>query len=219
MLACSLDISGPLPLSTVVKRRSRGFPAAAGASVGFLPLRRPLRWWEGGESPDLRSGDVNRGPCGGAAEAGWPASSFCSSASSPPRRRLRRRPKGAGASPSCRCFFWPRRRAGGEWVHGRSWWWRCEATAAWWCGVWEGDRRRRPGSGAGEAWGHGPGRCATTVSDPARWSWWMTRLSDAFGLGAPLLHGRELRREFDEATTAWCCSVSSLYSPFFLLVV
>ena len=51
----TLDISGTaLSLyssSDAISRATRGFPAAAGASVGFLPLRRPLRRREGGGSP------------------------------------------------------------------------------------------------------------------------------------------------------------------------
>ena len=43
---------------------TRRFPAAAGASVGFLALRRPLRRREDGESPDPRSGVVDKGACG-----------------------------------------------------------------------------------------------------------------------------------------------------------
>jgi hypothetical protein len=48
-----------LPPSTVLRGESeatRDLPAAAGVSVGFLTLRRPLRRREDGESPDRRSG-------------------------------------------------------------------------------------------------------------------------------------------------------------------
>ena len=190
-----------LPLSTVLRgdfEGDSGFPAAAGVSEGFLPLRRPLRRREGGESPDLRSGVVNRGSCGGAAEAGWPASSLCSSVASPPWRRPRRRSQAAGASPSCRCFFRHRWQAGDEWAGGRRR--RCEAAAAWWCGVKVVDLatsgevvRRRPGSRAEGAWGVPPADGRPPLLDLAPRSWWLMRLFNAFGLGALLLHGCELR--------------------------
>ena len=76
---------------------------------------------------------------------------------------------------------------------------RCEAVTAGWCGVLVVDLttsgevvRRRPGSRAEVAWGVPPADGRHSSSDPARRSWWLMRLINAFGQGAPLLHGCEL---------------------------
>ena len=133
-------------------RENRDLPA----SVGFLPLRRPLRRREGGESPDLRSGVVNRGLVGGVGVAGSPTSSFWCAAASPFRRRRRRRGQVAGESPFCRCSLRRRRQIGGEWVGGRRR--RCETAAVEVCGVLVMDLWRWPQIRAGRCSGRVPGR-------------------------------------------------------------
>ena len=64
---------------------------------------------------------------------GWPASSFCGSAASPPRRRLRRRCLAAAVSPTCRCFVRRRRQVGDGCIKVR--WRRCGVAATWEGGV------------------------------------------------------------------------------------
>ena len=155
-------------------------PAAGGWGIPRSALRR-----------------VDKGFCGGAAVEGWPASLFCGSAASPPWRRPRRRSLVAGASLFCCRSFRRRWQAGDEWAGGRRR--RCEAAAAGWCGVLVVDLatsgevvRRRPRSRAEDAWGVPPADGRHPSSDPARRSWWLLRLINAFGQGAPLLHGCEL---------------------------
>ena len=89
-------------------------PPAAPAAGGWVIPRSALR-------------RVNRKLLGGAVVAGWPASSFWSPAAPPPRRRPRRCPRAAGASPFCRRFLRLQRQFGDECAGGR-WWW-CEAAA------------------------------------------------------------------------------------------
>jgi hypothetical protein len=76
-------------------------PVLAGVSVGFPTLRRPLRRREDGESPDLRSGVVDRvwiwRILGVEAEMGRSPTSFCWGAASPRSRRRPRRRRMAAA--------------------------------------------------------------------------------------------------------------------------
>ena len=155
---CALPIS--LSPSTVPRGERGGdsaIPSGRRRIWGFLTLRRPLRRREGEESPDLRSGEVEREPWGGAGVVGSPASSFWCSAAPPFRRRLWRRGRAAGESPSFRCFLWRRRRDRGVCIAG---WWRSFKTVeVRECGVQVEDLRRRPQIWSRSCLGRLPGRC------------------------------------------------------------
>ena len=200
-----LETSLSLQCSEAISRATWVFPAAVGVSGGFLPLRRPLRRREGGESPDLRSGVVNRGLEGGVGVAGSPASSFWCAAASPLRRRRRRRCQVAGESPLCRCFLRRQRRIGGECGAGRRR--RCETAVAGVCGVLVVDPAisvevewRWPRIRAGRCSGRVPGRrfffvsrssSRELVDDAVHQRLW-TRSSSDPGMRTP--GGRCLRR-------------------------
>ena len=89
------------------KRRIGGDSGSPGGRrrIRGIPLSPPSAPTAGGWGiPGSALRRVDRRLWGGAAVAGWPASSFCCAAASPPRRRLRWCFKAAGASPFCRCF-------------------------------------------------------------------------------------------------------------------
>ena len=144
----------PLPFYCSQRRIEGDFgpPSGRRRILGFPTLRLLLRRREGGESPDLRSGVVEREPWGGAGVGGSLASSFWCSAAPPFRRRLRRCFRAAGESLSLR-----RRR----WVRGvciGAWWRRIKMVEVRGCGVLVRDLRRWPQIWGSSCSGRLPGR-------------------------------------------------------------
>ena len=132
-------------------------PAAGGWGIPRSALRR-----------------VDKGWIGGVAVAGWPASLFWCSATSPPWRRRRWRSRVAGTSLLRRCSLRRRRRARDGCVGGRRR--RCEAAAVRVGGVLLMDLA--VSAEAGWRWPQvGSGRCSGRV--PGRWSIFAFRSSSS----------------------------------------